>query len=152
MTVPSAVFPVTGIGRHEDRIGSFEMALRDAGIAPYNLVPVSSVIPPDATVVAPDEGRAALDAGEITHCVLAREDTRRAQAVAAAVGVAIGGEHHGYAVEQTGRDEQDVAGRAERVATDLLDREPDRRFTVSAATTGEDGVWTTAVAAVVFVP
>jgi len=41
--VPVAVFLTKGVGRHKEKLASFEEALRVAGIAPYNLVRVSSI-------------------------------------------------------------------------------------------------------------
>ncbi|MEM3213130.1 MAG: pyruvoyl-dependent arginine decarboxylase, partial [Thermoplasmatales archaeon] len=41
--IPRKVFFVTGVGTHKSQLGSFENALRSAGIAKYNLVEVSSI-------------------------------------------------------------------------------------------------------------
>ena len=38
MFVPKEIFLVKGVGKERERLASFEMALRDAGIAEYNLV------------------------------------------------------------------------------------------------------------------
>jgi arginine decarboxylase len=152
MYVPTAVFPTSGVGRHETRIGSFEMALRDAGIAPYNLVPVSSIVPPDAGVVDPAEGVASLEEGQVVHAVLARADTDGEGGVAGGVGVATASEQHGYAVEQTGRDGDAVGDTAETLARDLLASEPEDSFAVTASATGDGDRWTTAVASLVYVP
>ena len=43
--VPKKMFFTKGIGVHREKLTSFEMALRDAGIARYNLVRVSSIFP-----------------------------------------------------------------------------------------------------------
>ena len=42
MLVPSKIFLTRGQGRHKEKLVSFEKALREAGIAPYHLVRVSS--------------------------------------------------------------------------------------------------------------
>jgi arginine decarboxylase len=60
--VPREVFFVSGIGRHEDALISFELALRDAGIERFNLVPVSSILPPNCKVVSKEEGLSKLAA------------------------------------------------------------------------------------------
>jgi hypothetical protein len=45
--VPTRLFFTKGVGKHKERLTSFEMALRDAGIAAQNLVRVSSIFPPN---------------------------------------------------------------------------------------------------------
>ena len=40
--VPKRIFLTNGVGKHKERLTSFELALRDAGIAAQNLVRVSS--------------------------------------------------------------------------------------------------------------
>ncbi len=70
--IPREVFFVSGVGRHEDELVSFELALRDAGIERFNLVPVSSIVPPNCRVVSKEEGLKKLSPGEIVFCVMAR--------------------------------------------------------------------------------
>ncbi len=41
--VPKRIFFTKGVGKHKERLTSFELALRDAGIAAQNLVRVSSI-------------------------------------------------------------------------------------------------------------
>jgi len=55
--VPTAVFFTKGRGIHKDYLTSFELALRDAGIADLNLVSVSSILPPHCKIVSRLEGR-----------------------------------------------------------------------------------------------
>jgi hypothetical protein len=43
--VPKRLFLTKGVGKHKERLTSFELALRDAGIAAQNLVRVSSIFP-----------------------------------------------------------------------------------------------------------
>ena len=38
MYVPAKMFLTKGVGNHSEKLASFEMALRNAGIAAYNLV------------------------------------------------------------------------------------------------------------------
>ncbi len=54
--VPRRLFFTKGVGRHKERLTSFEMALRDAGIASQNLVRVSSIFPPQAKLIPRKEG------------------------------------------------------------------------------------------------
>ncbi|HEX3001150.1 MAG TPA: pyruvoyl-dependent arginine decarboxylase [Methanoregula sp.] len=46
MYVPKEIFFTKGVGVHKDRLASFELALRKAGIEKCNLVYVSSIFPP----------------------------------------------------------------------------------------------------------
>jgi len=41
--IPSKIFLTKGVGRHREKLVSFEMALRDAKIASFNLVRISSI-------------------------------------------------------------------------------------------------------------
>ena len=69
--VPRKLFLTRGVGNAKEKLTSFEMALRSAGIAHVNLVRVSSIFPPGCRIVSPEEGLAALEAGEVTFAVLA---------------------------------------------------------------------------------
>ena len=53
--VPKKVFLTSGKGMHESRLGAFENALRQAGIEKYNLVRVSSIMPPECKFVSKTE-------------------------------------------------------------------------------------------------
>ena len=44
--VPKELFLTKGVGKHREKLTSFELALRSAGIAACNLVRVSSIFPP----------------------------------------------------------------------------------------------------------
>ncbi|MCA1946356.1 MAG: pyruvoyl-dependent arginine decarboxylase, partial [Desulfovibrio sp.] len=44
--VPTKAFFTKGIGRHKNKLQSFELALREGGIEKLNLVYVSSILPP----------------------------------------------------------------------------------------------------------
>ena len=54
--VPKKIFFTKGVGKHRERLTSFELALRDAGIAAQNLVRVSSIFPPQCKLVARSQG------------------------------------------------------------------------------------------------
>ena len=54
MYVPKQLFFTAGVGVHREKLTSFEMALRDASIACYNLVRVSSIFPPRCEEAAPN--------------------------------------------------------------------------------------------------
>src|SRR6266568_4791061 len=51
MFVPTKAFLTKGVGRHKEKLTSFEMALRDAHLATFNLVRVSSIFPPQCELV-----------------------------------------------------------------------------------------------------
>ena len=82
------------------------MALRDAGIAPYNLVTVSSIYAPRCKIVSREKGAKKLKHGQIVNCILARQDTNEpVRLIAASIGLAVPrnknaygylSEHHSY--------------------------------------------------------
>ncbi len=73
--IPSKVFLTHGVGRQREKLQSFELALRDAGIAGLNLVSVSSIVPPRCKIIPKEKGLAELSPGQITFTVLARMET-----------------------------------------------------------------------------
>ena len=88
--VPQIEFLTKGVGRHKERLTSYELALRDARIAQYNLVSVSSIFPAHCKLVSKSRGLPKLDHGEIVFCVMARQETNEAhRLVASSIGVAI---------------------------------------------------------------
>lgn len=156
MYVPSEVFLVSGVGRHPVAVASFEHALRDAGVEPYNFVSVSSILPPDAELVEPHEGIESLSPGQVVHAVLGRDTVTEGTATAA-VGVARPDEGHGYFVERSGTpgagDSAETLAR-EMVETSDATGEVVESFgveaTAEASYDGDEHV--TAVAAAVLVP
>jgi len=91
MTIlPRYVFLTKGVGRHREKLASFEAALRDAGIASYNLVRVSSILPPHCRVITRRRGLARLTPGQVVFCVMSDNATNEPhRLVSASVGVAI---------------------------------------------------------------
>ena len=88
--IPTKVFLTRGVGRHRERLQSFELALREAGIAMLNLVGVSSIVPPGCKVVAKEKGLPELSPGQITFAVLARIDSSEPhRLMAASIGIAL---------------------------------------------------------------
>lgn len=178
--VPKKIFFTKGVGKHKEYLQSFEMALRDAGIAPYNLVHVSSIFPPNCKRISKEEGLKYLQLGSIVYCVLARQATNEPnRLIAASIGVAQPAdpnahgylsEHHpvGETDEKAGEYAEDLA--ATMLATTLgLEFDPDlawdereqvykasgRIFKTSNITQSaegdKNGLWTTVIAAAVFV-
>ena len=89
MFVPKAIFFTNGVGVHKDRLSSFELALRDAGIEKANLVTVSSIFPPQCKEMSRKEGEKLIMPGQIVHCVMARQDTNEPnRLIAASIGLA----------------------------------------------------------------
>ena len=54
--VPHKIFFTSGVGTHTEYLESFESALRDAGIEKFNLVTVSSILPPGCEFVSKKDG------------------------------------------------------------------------------------------------
>jgi len=77
MDVPRFVFLTKGVGIHKDKLNSFELALRAAGIAPYNLVKVSSILPPRCRIISKEKGLEMLSHGQLLPVVLARISTNK---------------------------------------------------------------------------
>lgn len=122
---PTKMFLTRGVGRQRERLTSFELALRDAGIAAFNLVTVSSIFPPNCKIVSKTKGLAALEPGEIVYAVIAKNDTNEFhRLISASIGVAIPkdparfgylSEHHTY-----GQNEKTAGDYAEDLAATML--------------------------------
>jgi len=123
--VPKRIFLTKGVGKHKERLTSFELALRDAGIAAQNLVRVSSIFPPNCKLIARKEGLRYLSPGEVTFAVVAENSTREPHRLtASSIGVAIPADRstYGYLSEHHSFGEtDDVAGDyAEELAAEML--------------------------------
>ena len=95
--VPKKVFLTKGVGVHKDKLASFELSLRSAGIEACNLVYVSSIFPPECKIIPKEEGLKYLKSGQITFCVMARSETDEPnRLVSSAIGIAIPSEKNGY--------------------------------------------------------
>jgi arginine decarboxylase len=177
--VPQEVFFTSGVGKHKHRLQSFELALRDAGIAICNLVSVSSIFPAGCKIISRNKGLKRLQPGEITYCVMARcEANEPNRLVAAGVGLALpgSGHHYGYISEYHGYGvrKRDCADLVEDMAATMLattlgiEFDPDTayderkeiyrmsgkivrtRAEVKTAEGDKNGLWTAVVAAAVF--
>jgi arginine decarboxylase len=176
--VPKEIFFTKGVGKHRNRLQSFELALRHAGIEKGNLVRVSSILPPGCQIIPKGKGLSKLHAGEITFVVLAEASTDEpSRLVGAGIGLAqpAHGEQYGYISEHHGygmREErlvdfvEDMA--ATMLATTLgIDFDPDTDYDdreqiykmsgkilrtsacVQTAEGDKKGLWTTVVSAAV---
>jgi arginine decarboxylase len=178
--IPKYFFLTKGAGKHKDYLQSFELALRDAGIQQCNIVNVSSIVPPGAKLLPREKGLQMLSPGEITFVVLSRNSTNEPhRLIASSLGVAIPigketygylSEHHsfGQTAELAGDYAEDLA--ATMLATTMgIQFDPEiawdarkqlfktsgfniRTTNVTQSATGDkNGLWTTVIAAAVFV-
>ena len=178
--VPSRVFFTKGVGVHKEYLTSFEMALRDAGIAPFNLVTVSSIYPAGCKRIPREDGLKLLHPGQILYCVMSRNATNESnRLIAASVGCAVpaDGNQYGYLSEhhsfgetdsKAGEYAEDLA--ATMLATTLgIEFDPDIAWDnrediykmsgkivkttniTQSAIGNKDGFWTTVLSAAVFI-
>lgn len=178
--IPKKIFLTRGVGVHKDYLQSFELALRNAGMAPYNLVNVSSIFPPNCKRVSREEGLKELCPGQVVFCVMARNSTSEPnRLLSASVGLAIPtdpnqfgylSEHHSFGEtdEKSGDYAEDLA--ASMLASTLgidFDQnsawdEKEQIFKLSgqiirtsnitqSAVGNKDGMWTSVVALAVLV-
>jgi arginine decarboxylase len=179
--VPSRLFFTKGVGRHKDYLQSFELALRDARIEICNLVTVSSIFPPGCKRISAEEGLKALQPGQVTFAVMARNATNEPnRLIAASIGVALPAdsssygylsEHHpfGETDERAGEYAEDLA--ATMLATTLgvefdsamawderekvykMSGKIVRSFNITQSAEGhKDGIWTTVIACAILLP
>src|SRR5512145_638073 len=125
MFVSKKMFLTKGVGRSKEKLNSFEMALRDAGIAHFNIVRVSSIFPPGCKTIPKAQGLKYLRAGEIVFCVMSQSETNEPhRLIAASIGIAIPKKAtgHGYLSEHHSYGQTDtVAGDyAEDLAAQML--------------------------------
>jgi arginine decarboxylase len=123
--LPTKAFLTKGVGRHKEKLTSFELALRDAHIAAYNLVRVSSIWPPHCQLVGWEQGVKNLTPGQVVFAVLAEASTNEPSRLAtAAIGLAIPADasHHGYISEHHafGQRQQPAGDYAEDLAASML--------------------------------
>lgn len=178
--VPQAMFFTKGVGKHRHNLQSFEAALRHAGIAPYNLVRVSSIFPPQCKIITRAQGLQRLKPGGIVHCVIAEiRSNEPNRLVAAGIGLALPADKtsYGYISEHHdfGLTHKRCADYVEDMAASMLattygtDLDPETAYdarreiykskglvirTRAICQTAEgdkNGLWTTVVAAAVFV-
>jgi len=178
--VPTKMFLTKGVGVDKNRLSSFEFALRDAGIERFNLVYVSSILPTQCKIVSRVEGLKSLLSGQITYCVMARNETDEPnRLICASIGVAMprNRKQYGYLSEHHGFGQTaDLAGDfAEDLAATMLastmgipfdpSQAWDERKAVyhasgtffrtthhcQSAEGNKNGLWTTVVASAVFI-
>ncbi|MFH1248987.1 MAG: arginine decarboxylase, pyruvoyl-dependent [archaeon] len=178
---PKKVFFTKGYGIHKEGLGSFELALRKAGIEKCNLVYVSSILPPNCQIITRERGIQLLEPGDITYCVMARISAdKRNRLISAALGVAVPkardrqygylSEYHGEGktADEAGEYAEDLA--ATMLATTLgVEFDPDKAWKereqiykasghifktthiCQSAEVPKGDLWTTVIAAAVFI-
>jgi arginine decarboxylase len=177
--LPTKLFLTKGLGIHKDKLASFELALRDAGIEKCNLVYVSSILPPNCKIISKEDGVKLLSPGQITFVVMARmESNEPNRLMSSAIGIAIPKDNcnkYGYLSEnkkfgekgeKSGEYAEDLA--ATMLASTLgIDFNPDTAWEereqvykasgqifkttniVQSAEGNKDGLWTTVIASAV---
>jgi len=179
--IPARAFLTKGKGQHKEKLASFEQALRAAGIAPFNLVKVSSIFPPHCKLVSREEGLKYLKPGQIVFLVMSECSTDEAhRMISASVGLARPNnpnlygylsEHHAF-----GQDEKEAGQYAEDLAAYMLattlgvnfdtsqiwdedkklyrlsDKLTVRARNITQTAKGKKALWTTAFAATIFIP
>ncbi len=171
--VPKQLFLTKGMGKHKEKLTSFELALRAAGIAQYNLVKVSSILPPGCKIISRERGLKHLSAGEIVFCVMSENSTNEPHRLtAASIGIAVPKEK----TDSFGQKEDDAGEYAESLAAEMLATTLGVEFDENAswdeqkeiyrisdkivktanitqtAIGDKNGLWTTVIAAAVFIP
>ncbi len=87
--VPRQMFLTKGVGQHKTKLGSFEAALRKAGIAQFNIVSVSSIFPPRCKIISREAGLEQLCPGQILFAVMSRAATDEPhRLISASIGLA----------------------------------------------------------------
>lgn len=179
--VPRMMFFTKGVGRHREKLSAFESALRDAGIERFNLVHVSSIFPPQCRRISREEGLRYLSPGQVTFCVMARNETNEPNRLfAASIGLALPAEKtqmYGYLSEHHsfGQTDDRAGDYAEDLAATMLastmgiafnpDKDWDEREKIykmsgkivqtsnitQSAIGDKNGLWTCIVSSAVFV-
>lgn len=178
--VGAKIFFTKGVGRHKDYLTSFELALRDAGIEPLNIVTISSILPPACKRISRDEGLKLLRPGQVAFCVMARQSTNEPnRLIASSIGVAQPTDQnmYGYLSEHhpVGETDQKAGDYAEDLAASMLattlgiEFDPEKAWDereqiykasgkiirtsniTQSAEGDKNGLWTTVLAAGVFV-
>lgn len=179
LIMPNKLFLTKGVGIHKEKLSSFELALRMAGIAGVNLVHVSSIFPPYCKLISKAHGLRDINPGQILYCVMSRNDTNEPnRLISASVGLAIPNDRsqYGYLSEHEayGQTQQISGDYAEDLAASMLastlgiefdvDKSYDEKKEIykisgkivrttnitQSARGNKLGLWTTVVAAAIF--
>ncbi|MCD5390477.1 arginine decarboxylase, pyruvoyl-dependent [candidate division NPL-UPA2 bacterium] len=179
--VPERIFLTRGVGKHKEKLQSFEMALRRADIARYNLVRVSSILPPGCKIIPKKRALELLSPGQILFGVFSENSTNEPnRLLAASIGIAVptGKERYGYLSEHHsfGQTQSQAGDYAEDLAATMLASTLGIEFNIDdawderkeifkmhnqivrtsnitqSAIGDKKGLWTTVMAAAIFLP
>ncbi len=123
--VAKKLFLTKGIGIADDKLTSFEFALRNAGIAGTNIVLISSIFPPEAKLISRKDGLKLIKPGQILFTIYSRNQTNEPhRLISASVGVAQPKDRakYGYLSEYEayGKNEVESGDYAEDIAAQML--------------------------------
>jgi len=123
--VAKKLFLTKGVGVADDKLTSFEFALRQAGIAGTNIVLISSIFPPNAKLIPRKDGLKLIKPGQILFTIYSRNQTNEPnRLVSASVGVAQPTDRSKYGYlsedETCGKNEIESGDYAEDVAAQML--------------------------------
>jgi len=179
--VPKRIFFVKGKGFSTNSdLRSFEEALRNACIEKFNIVRVSSIIPPYCKEVVKEEGLKELKAGQIIYSVMSKvSSNKKDKVISASIGVAkpLNQEDYGYLSEKHSIDEdpKTVSKITENLAIEMFatthgyDIDSNKNFKENQKISKEvkkiietknitesvsvkiDGEWATVIAAAIFI-
>ena len=178
--IPKNIFLTKGTGVHKEKLASFELALRDAGIASYNLISVSSILPPNCEIIDKNTGNEMLHPGQVVPVVLARSESNSPSTlVSSGVGIAIPRDRNDYgylsAHHTTDMDANQMEDYVEDLAAEMLattyglqfdpdaswdekrelwnidDRIVETKSIVEISSTDSSGKWITVVCAAVLI-
>jgi len=123
--VAKKLFLTKGIGVANDKLTSFEFALRNAGIAGTNIVLISSIFPPNAKLIPRKDGLKYIKPGQILFTIYSRNQTKEPnRMISASVGIAQPTDRtkYGYLSEYDafGQNERETGDYAEDIAAQML--------------------------------
>ena len=123
--VAKKLFLTKGVGVADDKLTSFEFALRNAGIAGTNIVLISSIFPPKAKLVSRKDGLKLIKPGQVLFTIYSRNQTNEPhRLVSASVGIAQPKDNSKYGYlseyESFGQDERKTGDYAEDIAAQML--------------------------------
>ena len=144
--VPKKIFLTKGVGIDRHKLNSLELALRHAQIACYNIVRVSSILPPHCNRVTLGKGLKYLKPGQIVFAVMAESSTNEPnRLVAASVAVAIPANRsqYGYLSEQhsSGQTQGKAGDYAEDMAAGMLATTLGVKFDPEASYDEKKEIW-----------
>lgn len=178
--IPKRIFFTKGVGKHKEKLQSLELALRRAGIEKCNLNRVSSIFPPNCKIITRAEGIKLIKPGQIVFCIMSDNSTNEPnRMISASIGLALPAEpnnygylseHHAYGEtgEKAGDYAEDLA--ASMLASTLgIEFDPEKNYderkeifrmsgkivktrnTTQSAIGDKRGLWSTVIAAAVFI-